>query len=106
MKALLNDEGRKIWGYAFPDGEVPVNTIVPFKAVVRGSAGPLKDGDTFDAYLIDWEGLNTVQKSKIISHFKERFQGSPEDVIAQIQKDGLPLRAALVSCVSIPARYF
>jgi hypothetical protein len=106
MKALLNDEGKKIWGYAFPDGEIPVKNAVAFKAEAVGSAGPLKDKAVFDAYLVDWDKLNTVQKQKILQHFKERFNGSPQEVLAQLEKNGLPLRASLVSCVSILARYF
>lgn len=32
-KALLNDEGKKVWGYVFPDGAIPVRNVVPFKAL-------------------------------------------------------------------------
>jgi hypothetical protein len=27
IKALLNEEGKKVWGYVFPDSEVPVRNI-------------------------------------------------------------------------------
>jgi hypothetical protein len=42
MEALLNDEGKKHWGEIFPNGEVPVKTIVPQDAEIEGKNQPLK----------------------------------------------------------------
>jgi hypothetical protein len=106
VKALLNDEGKRIWGYAFPDGSIPVKSPVPIEGQVVGSSGPFKDGEVHQFYLVYWERLTILQKKKILEHFKDRFGGSPQEVLAQIQKEGLPLRAKLVSAVSIPARMF
>lgn len=106
MKALLNDEGKRIWGFAFPDGEIPVTGPGPSIAKVDGNAGPLENGTMFPAYMVAWDQLNTLQKTKILEYFKERFGGSPEDVLRQIEHDGLPLRAALVSSVMIEGRFF
>jgi len=106
MRAVLNEEGKKIWSYVFPDGEVPVKNVLPIKGQVDGNAGPLKDGAVFQAYIVDWECLTNVQKQKILEHFKTRFGGPVKAVLAQIEKDGLPLRANLVSSVAIPGRFF
>jgi len=99
MKALLNDEGKKIWGFVFPNGGVPIKGISSYKAQLEGKGA-------MEVYLVDWAALTDEQRTLIIDHLKSRFGSSKEAVETEILKNGLPLRAALVSCVSIPARYF
>jgi predicted Fe-S protein YdhL (DUF1289 family) len=99
MRASLNDEGRRIWGYVFPDGEVPVMTMGPQEASVEGLG-------KMQMYIVNWNALTDEQKKLIINHLKERFNSSEEVVKAEIQKSGLPLRAELVSHVAIPGRFF
>jgi hypothetical protein len=99
MKALLNEEGKKIWGYVFPDGEVPVKTISPIDAQIEGL------GKT-QVYVVDWAALAIDEREAILEHLKARFGDSKDAVETEILKSGLPLRACLVSCVSIPARFF
>jgi hypothetical protein len=99
MKALLNEEGMKIWGFVFPNGGVPIKGISAYKAQVEGKG-------EMEVYLVDWAALTDEERSLILDHLKNRFGSSKEEVEAEILKKGLPLRAALVSCVSIPARYF
>lgn len=98
MKALLNDEGKKIWGYAFPDGSIEVTSFAP---------STMQLGDTkLDAYIVAWDNLTPVQRGQIIKHLAEAFASSEQQVETEILEKGLPLRASLVSCVPIPARYF
>jgi hypothetical protein len=99
MKALLNAEGKKIWGYVFPDGEVPVKTISPIDAQIEGL------GKT-PVYLVDWAALVIHEREAILEHLKARFGDSRAAVETEILKSGLPLRAELVSAVSIDARFF
>jgi len=96
IKALLNDEGKKVWGYAFPEGEIPVKNLVSQTAMLEG-LGEEK------VFLVNWEALTMKQKSLVLDHFKKRFGNSEVEVEAEIRKKGLPLRAKYVSCTSIPA---
>jgi len=100
MKALLNDEGKRLWGYVFPDGEVPIQGINSHKVRIGDLGGEI------DVYLVDWGALTAEQRSLILRHLKNRFVSSEVAVEAEILKSGLPLRAALVSCVPIPGRFF
>jgi len=92
---MLNDEGKKVWGYVFPDGAIPVRNVVPFQAT-------LGDHDE-DVYLVDWEALTGEEQDLILEHLKNRFGDSVDAVRREILKSGLPLRAKYVSCTIFPA---
>jgi hypothetical protein len=98
MKALLNDEGKKIWGFVFPNGEVPIKGISSYKAQIE-------EKGEMEVYLVDWAALTDQERDLILDHLKSRFENSKVAVLTEILKNGLPLRAFLVSCVSIPARF-
>lgn len=98
MKALLNGEGKKIWGYVFPNGEVPIKGISPYKAQIEGKG-------EMQVYLVDWAALTENERDLVLEQLTSRFGSSKEEVETEILKSGLPLRATLVSCVSIPLRY-
>lgn len=99
MKAFLNGEGKKLWGYVFPSGTVPVKGVSPLKVKISG-------GGEMEVYLVDWAALTEAERGLVIDHLKGRFGDSKEAVLAEISKNGLPLRAGLVSSVAIPGRYF
>jgi len=100
MKALLNDEGKKTWGYVFPNGAVPVKGISSFKANVEG------EGE-MEFYLVDWAALSEDERYLILSYLAEKNHlANSRPIEEQILKSGLPLRASLVSCVPIPRYYF
>ncbi len=94
MKALLNDEGKKIWGAIFQDGTIPVLSPVSHKASLGGAEEEI--------YVVAWDDLTPVQRGQVINQLAEKFKASTQAVEAQILKQGMPLRAALVSCVPIP----
>jgi hypothetical protein len=96
MKALLNEEGKKIWGYVFPNGTVPVKSVQPFEAKIKGK-------EKMSVFLA---ALTEAERGLILDHLKGRFGDSREAVEAEVLKSGLPLRSVLVSCVSIPGRFF
>ena len=98
MKALLNDEGMKIWGFVFPNGGVPIKGISSYKAQIEGKG-------EMQVYLVDWAALDEEQRDLILERLKDKFVSSKEAVETEILKSGLPLRATLVSCVRIPLRY-
>ena len=98
MKAILNDEGKRIWGYVFPNGEVPIKGTSSFKAQVEGKG-------EIEVYLVDLAALSQNEIALILDHLKNRFNNSEAEVESEIMKSGLPLRASLVSCVAIPARF-
>lgn len=98
MKALLNEEGKKIWGYAFPDGSIQVTSPV---------ASLMQLGDSeMEAYIVAWDELSPVQRGLIIKHLAEKFVSSEQQVEKAILEKGLPIRASLVECVAIPTRSF
>lgn len=95
MKAVLNEEGRKLWGCVFPDGQVPIKGVFPGKAQLEG------EGETA-VYLVDWAALTDEQRDLILERLGRHFGNSKVLVEAEILKSGLPLRACLVSHVPIP----
>jgi hypothetical protein len=99
MKALLNDEGNKIWDFVFPNGGVPIKGISTYEAHIEGKG-------KMEVYLVDWAALSEEKRNLVLDHLKSRFGDSKESVETEILKSGLPLRASLVSCVSIPRRFF
>lgn len=100
MKALLNEEGKKIWGYVFPNGEVPVKGISSYKAQIEGKG-------EMEVYLVDWAALSEDERYLILSYLAEKHHlANSKPIEEQILKSGLPLRASLVSCVPIPRHYF
>lgn len=95
IRALLNDEGLKVWGFVFPDGGVPVRNLVAQKAVLdfQGEA---------EVYLVDWAALTQEQRDLILKQLAAKFHAPVEVVETEVLKNGLPLRAKYVSCISIP----
>jgi hypothetical protein len=98
VKALLNDEGKKLWGHIFPNGEVPIKGISPQQAQVEGKG-------KMAVYLVDWAALTENERDMILVHLGRRFGNSKFLIEAEILKNGLPLRADLVSCVPFPLRF-
>lgn len=99
FKAILNDEGMKVWGCAFPGRMIPINTPYPVKA-------KLGDIGEQEVYLVAWAALSHQEQELILENLMKQFHALRADVEAQIQEKGLPIRASYVSAVSMPARYF
>ena len=97
MKAILNEEGKKMWGAIFPDG-IPVQTIVEHSV-------KLEDLGERDVYMVDWDVLTPVQRGQILNLLAEKFHCSPNEVENEILLKGLPLQAKYVAGVPIPMRY-
>jgi len=83
--AYLNDEGKRLWGEIFPDGQVPVRSIITQRADLEG-AGEER------VYIVEWIELNPKQQDAILERLSKK-SGAPKDLILKdILKIGLPLR--------------
>jgi glycerol-3-phosphate responsive antiterminator len=89
----LNEAGRAwIGNDIFPDGIVPVRSMLHTNATLEGLEGTQK------VYLIEWRDLDQEQKDKLLVKIGQRNPGATLEVIkTAIEKDGfLPLRGELV----------
>lgn len=98
FKAFLNEEGKKTWGFVFPEGSVPIESPIPIQA-------ELPDGQQL-IYIVAWDELKPLERGLILNFLAERFKAPVSEVEKQIVEKGMPLRASLVDATSIPARYF
>lgn len=58
--ACLNAEGKPLFGDIFPNGEVPVQSIMPQHAKLEGVDGIDK------VFLIDWKVLTAQQQDALL----------------------------------------
>ena len=90
--AYLNDEGKKLWGEVFPDGTVPVLSMLPMY-------GPLGSPDTppqhyFMVYINE---LSDEQFEKIMDILTEKFKAPRSAMSKEFKEHGLPLRQSLTN---------
>jgi hypothetical protein len=85
----LNAEGKAFFGDIFPDGEVPIQSIMPQHAKLEGVEGIDK------VFLVDWKELSTQQQDAILDKLSKNFGASKEAILKEILKAGLPLREKL-----------
>lgn len=98
MKAILNEEGKKVWGYAFPDGTVPVKSPFPQTAKAEGRGA-------LEVFMVNWEALTGEQQTLVLQKLMSRFGNTKHEIEAAILSNGLPLQAKYVSHVPIPLRF-
>ena len=87
--ACLNPEGKAVLGDVFPDGEVPIQSIIPQPANLEGVDGIEK------VFLVDWKELTAQQQDAILEKISKKFGASKEAILKDILKVGLPLREKL-----------
>jgi hypothetical protein len=75
----LNDEGKKLYGEVFPDGIVPVVSLLSSES----------------HYLLYHEELTPEQIDKLLKLLAERFSTTKQDIKNQMLKDRIPLRTSL-----------
>lgn len=100
MKAILNDEGMKVWEKIFPNGIIPIKSPIVNNAKVAETNEPIR------VYMVDWATLTDTQRENILQRFSERTGWSMDAVEEEILKVGLPLQEKYVSTVAIPMRFF
>lgn len=87
--AYLNAEGKAFFGDIFPDGEVPIQSIMPQHAKLEGIDG------TDKVFLVDWKELTAQQQDAILKKISKKFGASKEAILRDILKVSLPLREKL-----------
>jgi hypothetical protein len=99
MFTMLNDEGKRLWGDVFLDGNVPVQSIAQTFAKLGGAG-------TQPIYKVDWPSLTPSQQEAVIKKLSLCFQDKPEVIRATIEKDGfIPLRASLTCGAAADMRH-
>ena len=84
--ASLNAEGKKVWGDVFPDGEVPVQSIISQSATLEGI-------DKIErVFLVDWKELTPQQQEAVLEKLSKRSGASKNIILKDVLKIGLPLR--------------
>jgi hypothetical protein len=89
--ATLNDEGKKLYGDVFPDGEVTVVSMIPGWAKIGDSEKPDK------IYMIRVSDLTPEQFDKILEKVMQNLGGSKEEIKAYFEKENIPFRQSLTS---------
>ncbi|MBC7120328.1 MAG: hypothetical protein H5T33_01920 [Candidatus Methanosuratus sp.] len=84
--ASLNAEGQAAWGHVFPDGEVPVQSIIAQAATLEGIA------ETERVFLVDWRALTEQQQNEVLEKLSKRSSAAKDAILKDILKIGLPLR--------------
>jgi hypothetical protein len=84
--ASLNGEGKAVWGDVFPDGEVPVQSIIAQPATLEGVT------KTERVFLVDWKELTAQQQDAVLEELSKRSGAAKDVILKDILKIGLPLR--------------
>ena len=84
--AYLNAEGKAVWEDVFPDGEVPIQSIIAQPATLEGI------DRTERVFLVDWKELTTQQQDAILEKLSKRSGASKNIILKDVLKVGLPLR--------------
>jgi hypothetical protein len=84
--ASLNAEGKAIWGDVFPDGEVPIQSIIVQPATLEGIA------KTERVFLVDWKELTAQQQDAVLEKLGKRSGAAKDVILKDVLKIGLPLR--------------
>jgi hypothetical protein len=82
----LNTEGKTIWGNVFPDGEIPVQSIIAQSATLEGL------GKTERVFLVDWKELTLQQQDAVLESLCKRSGANKNVILKDVLKIGLPLR--------------
>jgi hypothetical protein len=90
--ARLSLAGKKEWGEIFPDGKVPVQTIVTQKPILEGT----KDAES--VFTVNWKELTPWQQQAILEKLSKKSCTTKEAVLNDILRIGLPLRRTHIIC--------
>jgi hypothetical protein len=84
--ASLNAEGKAVWGDVFPDGEVPIQSIIAQSATLEGIE------TTERVFLVDWNELTGKQQDTILEKTSRRSGAAKDVILKDVLRIGLPLR--------------
>ena len=90
--AYLNEEGKKFFGEVYPDGIVPVLSMIPMY-------GPLgsPDSPSQQYFMVYLDELTEEQMEKTLDILTERFMAPREEMRKEFREHGLPLRKSLTN---------
>jgi len=89
--AYLNEEGKKLYGKIFPDGQVPVLSMVPQMAKLGESETPER------VYIVYVPELSEGEFKAIVDLIIEKFNAPRSAIEAEFRRNGIPLREKFVS---------
>jgi hypothetical protein len=84
--AYLSADGKKLWGDVFPDGEVPIQSIIAQSATLEGIVGVER------VFLVDWKELDAKQQNAVLEKISKLSGASKDTILKHVLKVGLPLR--------------
>jgi len=87
----LNEEGKKLYGEIFPDGQIPVLSMIPQMAKLGESDTPER------VYIVYVPELSEDQFKAVVDLIVEKFKAARCAVEAEFRKNGIPLRESLTS---------
>jgi len=91
--ANLNDEGKAVWGDVFPDGKIPVQSMIAQPAALEGIEKAER------VFLVDWKELTAQQQDMVLEKLSKRNGAAKNVILKDVLKVGLPLREKYVeSC--------
>lgn len=86
----LNEEGKKLFETVFPDGIVPVRSMLPSTMKLGGQPQI--------AFKVDLKQLSKKQLNQLLESMSKKFHAPKTTIRKQIEKDGfIPLRQSLTS---------
>jgi len=86
---FLNEEGKKLYGDIFPDGQVPVLSMIPTWGSIEGNAERL--------YLIYHEEMSNEQIDQMLTLLSRKFGADKELIRQEMLKNCIPIREKYVS---------
>jgi hypothetical protein len=99
--AHLNEEGMKQFGDIFPDGTVPIRSILPAQAILP-NVQPGDGDETQEVYIVNVSALKPEALDKVVQKIAHKFQDPYEEVKKSITgTEGIVLRSTLTSGVGI-----
>ena len=89
--AHLNDEGKKEFGDIFPNGIVPIISMIPITFEHPQLSTPER------AYLLRGSDLTETQIKKLVDKLAQKFSGEKEEIRKVILSNDIPVREKLTS---------
>jgi len=94
--AHLNEEGLKQWGDVFPDGKVPIRSIIPSKTTLV-NIQPGDGNKEQDVYILNISALTPETFENLVQKIASKFNSPSVEVKKSLTETGTVLRTTLTS---------
>lgn len=82
----IDPERQDMWKRVFPpDGKVPISPPLPYRGNLSGQDSLF--------YLVDLDRVTPLQRETLIQEMSTRFNLLPDDVVRDIDEQGVPVKA-------------